>query len=56
MRTAPNRMTQALGFLGIAGGTVLAVWGMLTLSLPHIVAGATLWALGLLLGERSARR
>lgn len=47
---------RAARFLTVAGGLALAVAGMLTLSLPLIVAGALLWLLGILWEERASGR
>lgn len=47
---------RAARFLTVAGGLGLAVAGMLTLSLPLMLAGAVLWLLGIVLEERAAGR
>jgi hypothetical protein len=47
---------RTVRFLTVAGGLGLAVAGMLTLSLPLMLAGTLLWLTGILLEERAAGR
>jgi len=47
---------RVIRFLTVASGLVLAVAGMLTLSLPLMVAGAVLWLLGIVLEEGATGR
>jgi hypothetical protein len=47
---------RVIRFLTVAGGLGIAVAGMLTLSLPLMLAGALLWLTGIVLEERAAGR
>lgn len=54
--TSPAPLLHPTCLLIAAGGVALAAIGMLTMSLPRMVAGTALWILGVVLWERTTGR
>lgn len=53
---SPALLLRTTCLLIAAGGVALATIGMVTLSLPRMVAGTALWVLGIVLWERATGR